>query len=155
MTEEQPAGSGAAAAATRLLAEVADAAAAGEAGKAPPSKFAQALEKRREELAAEREAEGQPPVKKWVRPPREPRGPPLPHFFGEQPQPVVEPWSDAELAERRAAVRAAMQHAWAGYETYAWGYDELCPVSKKGKNDFGGLGATPVDSLDTLHMMGA
>lgn len=122
-------------------------------------------------------------------------------------------------------------HAWRGYETYAWGYDELCPLSQKGelaearqlggawwqgavagaaahvdlcfsfwggfqhrwplrsllivgrsvraaasaalhrpsvpdarqaiprvfagKNDFGGLGATIIDSLDTLHMMGA
>lgn len=48
-----------------------------------------------------------------------------------------------------------MLHAWRGYEQYAWGHDELCPLSKSGKNSFGGLGATIVDSLDTLHMMGA
>lgn len=47
-----------------------------------------------------------------------------------------------------------MLHAWRGYVTHAWGHDELCPISKKGKDDFGGLGATIVDSLDTLKMMG-
>ncbi len=56
---------------------------------------------------------------------------------------------------RREAVKAAMLHAWRGYEQYAWGHDELCPLTKSGKNSFGGLGATIVDSLDTLHMMGA
>ena len=55
---------------------------------------------------------------------------------------------------RREEVVDAMRHAWSGYEQHAWGHDELCPVSKKGKNSFGGLGATIVDSLDTLHMMG-
>lgn len=55
---------------------------------------------------------------------------------------------------RRDAVKAAMLHAWRGYEAHAWGFDELCPVSQKGKNDFGGLGATIIDSLDTLYMLG-
>lgn len=55
---------------------------------------------------------------------------------------------------RREAVRAAMLHSWRGYEKYAWGNDELCPVTLKGKNGFGGLGATMIDALDTLHMMG-
>lgn len=48
-----------------------------------------------------------------------------------------------------------MLHAWQGYEDYAWGWDELRPLSKNGTNNFGGLGATIVDSLDTLKMMGA
>jgi hypothetical protein len=47
-----------------------------------------------------------------------------------------------------------MLHSWRGYEKYAWGNDELCPVTLKGKNGFGGLGATMIDALDTLHMMG-
>ncbi|PSC73991.1 Mannosyl-oligosaccharide 1,2-alpha-mannosidase MNS1 [Micractinium conductrix] len=71
-----------------------------------------------------------------------------------QPEPAVEEWSAEELGRRRGAVRAAMQHAWAGYERYAWGRDELCPLTKSGKDSFGGLGATMVDALDTLHMMG-
>ena len=58
-------------------------------------------------------------------------------------------------SNRRDAIKAAMQHSWRGYEKYAWGKDELCPVTKKGKNSFGGLGATMIDALDTLHMMGA
>ena len=47
-----------------------------------------------------------------------------------------------------------MQHSWKAYETYAWGYDELMPLNKSGTDNFGGLGATIIDSLDTLHMMG-
>ena len=34
------------------------------------------------------------------------------------------------------------------------GYDELQPLTKRGKNGFGGLGATVIDSLDTLWIMG-
>ena len=55
---------------------------------------------------------------------------------------------------RREAVRAATKHAWDSYVQYAWGYDELCPLNKSGKNTFGGLGATIVDSLDTLWLLG-
>ena len=55
---------------------------------------------------------------------------------------------------RRLAVRAAMAHAWAGYVRYAWGADELAPVSKRGYETFCSLGATLVDSLDTLKLMG-
>lgn len=46
-----------------------------------------------------------------------------------------------------------MQHAWAGYEKYAFGMDELQPVSKTGNNRWGGIGITLVDSLDTLWLM--
>jgi len=55
---------------------------------------------------------------------------------------------------RRLAVRAAMAHAWAGYVKYAWGADELAPVSKRGYETFCSLGATLVDALDTLKIMG-
>ena len=34
------------------------------------------------------------------------------------------------------------------------GYDELQPLTKRGKTAFGGLGATVIDSLDTLWIMG-
>ncbi|KAK7265209.1 hypothetical protein RJT34_32825 [Clitoria ternatea] len=56
--------------------------------------------------------------------------------------------------QRREKVRDAMLHAWTSYEKYAWGKDELKPQSMKGVNSFGGLGATLVDSLDTLFIMG-
>ncbi|KAM3749724.1 hypothetical protein ACB098_05G208800 [Castanea mollissima] len=56
--------------------------------------------------------------------------------------------------ERRQKVKEAMLHAWSSYEQYAWGQDELQPQSKNGVNSFGGLGATLIDSLDTLYIMG-
>ncbi|KAJ4718777.1 alpha-1,2-Mannosidase [Melia azedarach] len=56
--------------------------------------------------------------------------------------------------QRKEKVKEAMIHAWSSYEKYAWGQDELQPQSKNGVNSFGGLGATLVDSLDTLYIMG-
>ncbi|KAI3521258.1 hypothetical protein L1887_10719 [Cichorium endivia] len=56
--------------------------------------------------------------------------------------------------ERREKVKDAMVHAWTSYEKYAWGHDELQPQSKNGVDSFGGLGATLIDSLDTLYIMG-
>lgn len=51
-----------------------------------------------------------------------------------------------------------MKHAWGGYAKYAWGLNELKPVSKKAHNSsvFGSapLGATIVDGMDTLYIMG-
>ncbi|KAL8466503.1 hypothetical protein ACS0TY_035548 [Phlomoides rotata] len=56
--------------------------------------------------------------------------------------------------ERRGKVKDAMLHAWSSYEKYAWGHDELQPQSKNGVDSFGGLGATLIDALDTLYIMG-
>nr|KYP57533.1 Mannosyl-oligosaccharide 1,2-alpha-mannosidase IA [Cajanus cajan] len=56
--------------------------------------------------------------------------------------------------QRRDKVKDAMLHAWTSYEKYAWGKDELKPQSMYGVDNFGGLGATLVDSLDTLFIMG-
>ena len=47
-----------------------------------------------------------------------------------------------------------MRHSWAGYVKFAWGFDELMPLTQTGKNSFGELGATIVDSLDTLWLLG-
>lgn len=58
------------------------------------------------------------------------------------------------FCRRRALVKGAMQHAWSNYVTYAFGHDELMPRSLRGKDPFGGLGATILDSLDTLWLMG-
>jgi hypothetical protein len=53
-------------------------------------------------------------------------------------------------------VRAALLEAWNAYVTYAWGYDELQPLSRKGKNwHEESLLMTPVDSFDTLLLLGA
>jgi Highly conserved protein containing a thioredoxin domain len=62
--------------------------------------------------------------------------------------------SDELARERRAAVKNAMNHAWGGYKKYAFGYDELQPVSGIGNKNWFGLGTTLVDALDTLWLMG-
>ena len=58
----------------------------------------------------------------------------------------------ALLAEE---VRAEFLHAWRAYEQYAWGHDELRPLSKTGRDWYGeSLCMTPVDALDALLLMG-
>ena len=51
-----------------------------------------------------------------------------------------------------------MKHAWDNYVSFAWGENELRPVSKSGHSAsiFGSssMGATIIDSLDTLFIMG-
>jgi mannosyl-oligosaccharide alpha-1,2-mannosidase len=51
-----------------------------------------------------------------------------------------------------------MTHAWNNYKLYAWGKNELKPITKRAHTGsiFGSydLGATIVDSLDTLYVMG-
>jgi len=61
---------------------------------------------------------------------------------------------DAEWQPVAAEVRDAFLHAWRGYRRFAWGTDELQPVSKKGRDSFGNIGMTVLDSLTTLHLMG-
>src|SRR3989338_846629 len=61
--------------------------------------------------------------------------------------------SDELNRERAAAVRAEIQFAWQQYKKYAWGFDELNPIARVGKNWIGtGMGATIVDALDTLWL---
>ncbi|HWS87076.1 MAG TPA: glycoside hydrolase family 47 protein [Pyrinomonadaceae bacterium] len=57
--------------------------------------------------------------------------------------------------EMAARVRAEFLHAWRGYERYAWGHDELKPLSKTARDWYGEpLYMTQVDALDTLFVMG-
>src|SRR2546428_490335 len=57
-----------------------------------------------------------------------------------------------DLAER---VRSEFLFSWQAYEKYAWGHDELRPISKTPRDWYGeSLLLTPVDSLDTLILMG-
>ncbi|MDT5269247.1 MAG: mannosyl-oligosaccharide alpha,2-mannosidase [Acidobacteriota bacterium] len=54
-----------------------------------------------------------------------------------------------------ARVRAEFLHAWRGYERYAWGHDELRPLSKTARDWYDEpLYMTQVDALDTLILMG-
>jgi Glycosyl hydrolase family 47 len=60
-----------------------------------------------------------------------------------------------DRAAEAAAVRTEFLHAWQGYVQYAWGHDELRPVSKSFRDWYGqSLVMTPVDALDTLILMG-
>ncbi|MBU6416390.1 MAG: glycoside hydrolase family 47 protein [Xanthomonadaceae bacterium] len=65
------------------------------------------------------------------------------------------PPSPVDSAAMAARVKAEFLHAWNGYRQYAWGHDELKPLSKKPFDWYGqSLLMTPVDALDTLVLMG-
>ena len=61
--------------------------------------------------------------------------------------------SDIIARERRKSVKEGMKRSWKGYKSFAWGSDELKPASKRGSDNWGGMGVTLVDSLDTLWVM--
>jgi mannosidase alpha-like ER degradation enhancer 2 len=53
-----------------------------------------------------------------------------------------------------AHVKSEFLHAWRGYEKYAWGHDDLKPLSKTAHDWYAQpLLMTPVDSLDTMLLM--
>jgi len=62
--------------------------------------------------------------------------------------------SDALARQRREAIKKSMQRVWKTYREHAWGSDELKPISLQGQDNWGGIGCTLVDSLDTLWVMG-
>ncbi|XP_049323533.1 mannosyl-oligosaccharide 1,2-alpha-mannosidase IA isoform X2 [Astyanax mexicanus] len=65
--------------------------------------------------------------------------------------------TDPQTVQRRDKVREMMKFAWDNYKSYAWGKNELRPLTRNGHigTMFGGLrGATIIDSLDTLYIMG-
>ncbi|KAF9322728.1 hypothetical protein BG006_002103 [Podila minutissima] len=67
------------------------------------------------------------------------------------------PQSDQDRLQQEShlqAVRDGFEHAWTGYRDHAWGHDEVSPVSRGYKDNFNGWGATMIDSLDTLVIMG-
>jgi mannosidase alpha-like ER degradation enhancer 2 len=70
----------------------------------------------------------------------------LPHASQQRPP------SDPELSER---VKAELLHAWTGYKQYAWGHDDLLPVTKTWRDWYGKetLLMTAVDTMSTLAIM--
>uniref|UniRef100_A0A8C7QJJ8 alpha-1,2-Mannosidase n=1 Tax=Oncorhynchus mykiss TaxID=8022 RepID=A0A8C7QJJ8_ONCMY len=54
--------------------------------------------------------------------------------------------------DRLEAVRDAFRHAWKGYKEFAWGQDELRPISKS-YGEWFGLGLTLIDALDTMWIL--
>ena len=68
------------------------------------------------------------------------------------PEHLREQWN--RLFNTRAdLVKESMRHVWKNYRKYAWGHDELQPLSGKGRDNWGGIGMTLIDSLDTLWVM--
>ncbi|XP_063480754.1 mannosyl-oligosaccharide 1,2-alpha-mannosidase IB isoform X2 [Symphalangus syndactylus] len=65
---------------------------------------------------------------------------------------------DNDIREKREKIKEMMKHAWDNYRTYGWGHNELRPIARKGHspNIFGSsqMGATIIDALDTLYIMG-
>lgn len=60
----------------------------------------------------------------------------------------------AERLAKLAEIKSVFLKSWDGYRDFAWRQDELSPSSGKFRNPFAGWGATLVDSLDTLWIMG-
>jgi len=88
-----------------------------------------------------------------------------------EPKTSTATWTDQQKAEMAERVRQDFLHAWDGYKQYAWGHDELRPLTK-GYRDWysttptstkaavagdpgnSSLLMTPVDALDTMVLMG-
>lgn len=66
---------------------------------------------------------------------------------GKQAELAPQPPPEQELTLRAAAVVEGMKHAWGSYVKYAFGADELEPLTKSGKATLGGLGASVVDAM--------
>ncbi|KHN95014.1 glycosyl hydrolase [Metarhizium album ARSEF 1941] len=75
--------------------------------------------------------------------------------------PPVQARFPPESAEQRAVrlgrrddVKESFVKSWNAYKKHAWLHDEVAPVSGSSKDPFGGWGATLIDALDTLWIMG-
>lgn len=78
----------------------------------------------------------------------------------EDPRIIEEPDLPSDVKMKRDKIKEMALFGWKNYEKYAWGENELKPLSKIGHSAgiFGNkptkLGATIVDGLDTMYLMG-
>mmetsp|Transcript_71341 Transcript_71341/g.125575 ORF Transcript_71341/g.125575 Transcript_71341/m.125575 type:complete len:792 (-) Transcript_71341:54-2429(-) len=74
----------------------------------------------------------------------------------EPDQPLPDPIQENQ--RRLGKVKDGFMHAWKGYKQFAWGHDELQPLSHKGKDwlkgNVVGFGTTILDAMTTLWVMG-
>lgn len=64
-------------------------------------------------------------------------------------------FTDSMKADMREKVKEAVQHAWKGYKEYAWGADDLKPLTKEPKTWYKqSMLMTPVDAFDTFVLLG-
>ncbi|HKR58418.1 MAG TPA: glycoside hydrolase family 47 protein [Pyrinomonadaceae bacterium] len=67
----------------------------------------------------------------------------------------VRPQTPINRRQLQREVKAEFMHAWNGYKKYAWGHDDLKPLSKSHHDWYAQpLLMTPVDALDTMLIMG-
>ena len=59
-----------------------------------------------------------------------------------------------ERLRRRNAIKTTFVRCWQGYKKFAWRKDELAPLTQTWRSTYAGWGATLVDSMDTLWLMG-
>ncbi|KAH9833334.1 glycoside hydrolase [Rhodofomes roseus] len=64
---------------------------------------------------------------------------------------IIPPPYAAEYAQKTVQM---FQTSWSAYKEYAWGHDDLSPVSESYSDSYGGWGASIVDALDTIYIMG-
>lgn len=65
---------------------------------------------------------------------------------------TAQPVDKKVMAER---AKAEFKHAWGGYKQHCWGHDDLKPISKTCRDWYGTpILMTPVDSLDSLYLLG-
>ncbi|XP_038252332.1 mannosyl-oligosaccharide 1,2-alpha-mannosidase IB isoform X2 [Dermochelys coriacea] len=113
------------------------------------------LKKSRDEIRAEIQTEKNKVAQEMKKKDSNPLPPvPVPNLIGinsEDP-------TDKDIREKRDKIKEMMKHAWENYRQYGWGHNELKPIARKGHstNIFGNsqMGATIVDALDTLYIMG-
>lgn len=77
--------------------------------------------------------------------------PRIQYAFEQSPETVAQ---RARREMRLRAVKRSFEHSWEGYKKHAWLQDEVTPLTGTYKNGYGAWGATLVDSLDTLWIMG-
>jgi mannosidase alpha-like ER degradation enhancer 2 len=69
--------------------------------------------------------------------------------------PMVRASGDTPRQILAQEVRAEFLHAWDGYKKYAWGHDDLKPLTRTYHDWYAeSLLMTPVDALDTMILMG-
>lgn len=60
----------------------------------------------------------------------------------------------ADREQKLDTIKGVFKRSWSGYKEFAWLHDEVRPVTGLYKDPFAGWGATLVDALDTLWIMG-
>lgn len=76
----------------------------------------------------------------------------MPPLFAQDPNKV---FTELMKAGMRDKVTEAVQHAWNGYKQYAWGADDLKPLTKEPQIWYKqSMLMTPVDAFDTFVLLG-